>query len=68
MRCRRSAGLALLGLVLVLLGMAGCDEGTPPSGSRAIVPADHLEKQRVKIEQFMANMKARQFSKPGTSR
>ena len=41
---RRSTGLAVLGAIL--LGMAGCEERLPESGSRAIVPADHLEKQR----------------------
>jgi hypothetical protein len=66
MMCRRTAGLAVMGLVL--FGMAGCDEGAPPSGSRAIVPADHLEQQRVKMEQLKATMKVRLSSKPGTQR
>jgi hypothetical protein len=53
---RRSAGLvALLGLVW--LGAAGCDERVPPSGSRAIVPADYLEQQRARLEQMRASMK-----------
>ncbi len=43
----------------VLLGNAGCDVRTPPDGSRAIVAAHFLEKQRVKIQQFRSRMKAR---------
>ncbi len=63
---RRSTGLAVLGVLL--LGMAGCDEGLPESGSRAIVPADHLEKQRARMEQMTANLKARFAPKPGSLR
>jgi len=59
---RRSTGLAVLGAIL--LGMTGCEEGLPESGSRAIVPADHLEKQRAKLEQMTANIKARFAPKP----
>ncbi len=63
---RRSTGLAVLGAIL--LGVAGCEEGLPESGARAIVPADHLEKQRAKMEQITANMKARFALKPGSHR
>jgi hypothetical protein len=52
---RRSTGLALLGAILV--STSGCQERLPESGARAIVPADHLEKQRLKLEQMTANMK-----------
>jgi len=62
MMWRRPAGLAILGLVL--LGMAGCDAGIPPSGSRAIVPADLLEQQRVKLAEMKAKMKTQPLSKP----
>jgi hypothetical protein len=47
-----------------LLGMAGCDAGIPPSGSRAIVPANHLEQQRVKLAEMKTKMKTQPFSSP----
>jgi len=50
----------------ILLGMAGCQEKLPASGSRAIVPLDHLEQQRAKMEQMTANLKARLAPKPGS--
>jgi hypothetical protein len=52
---RRPARPAILGLVL--LGMTGCDTGIPPSGSRAVVPADLLEQQRVKVAEMKTKMK-----------
>jgi hypothetical protein len=63
MSFRRSAGLAVVGVVL--FGMAGCDGGTPPSGSRAIVPSDHLEKQQARLEQIKEKTKARPTVRPG---
>jgi hypothetical protein len=66
MKCRRAAGPAVLGLVW--LSLAGCDEWTPPSGSQAIVPANHQENQQAKFEQFKASMKVRPFSPPRTLR
>ena len=66
MRWHRSAGIALVGLVW--LSMAGCEDGAPPSGSRAIVPANYLEKQRVKIEEMKASMKTRPVSRPAPRR
>jgi hypothetical protein len=56
----------LLGLVLT--AMAGCDGGAPTSGSRAIVAEDHLDKQRVKIEQYRASLKPRPYSKSAVRR
>jgi hypothetical protein len=50
------------------MGMAGCDDSTPPTGSRAIVPASYLEKQRDKIEQIKASLRARSVSKPANRR
>jgi hypothetical protein len=64
MPLRRCAGLAVLGHVL--LSMVGCDGGTPPDGARAIAPADHLEKQRMKLAQMKASMKAQPSVKHGT--
>jgi hypothetical protein len=49
---------------IVLLGVAGCDLGAPSSGSGAVVATDHLEKQRSKVEQLRAGMRARPTSKP----
>jgi hypothetical protein len=46
-----------------LIAMSGCDAGTSPTGSRAIVAADHLEQQQAKIEQIRASMKARPSTK-----
>jgi hypothetical protein len=63
---RRSAGLVALGLVC--FGAAGCDESLPPSGSRAIVPADYLEQQRVKLGQMRASMKVQPSSRPAARR
>ena len=66
MRSRRSVRMAMLGVVLpgcLMLVMAGCDVGSPPSGSGAIVTADYLEKQRVKVEQYRASLKARPSAK-----
>jgi hypothetical protein len=51
-------------LGLVLLGTAGCDGGVPPSGSRAVAPADLLEQQRVRLAAMKAKMKTQPFSKP----
>jgi hypothetical protein len=62
MRYRRSVIVAMLGAVL--LGIAGCDGGTPPDGSRAIVAAQYLEKQRAKIQQIRSAMKSRALSRP----
>ena len=66
MRARRPFGKTtpgLAGLVTFVLGMAGCDAGAPPSGSRAIVAADHLEKQRARFDQIRASMKPRPSTK-----
>jgi hypothetical protein len=52
---RRSTGLALL--AAIMLSTAGCQERLPQNGSRAIVPADHLEQQRLKMEQMTASIK-----------
>ena len=52
---RRSTGLALF--CASVLGTAGCQERLPENGSRAIVPADHLEQQRLKLEQLTATIK-----------
>jgi hypothetical protein len=46
-----------------LIGMAGCGAGVPPTGSRAIVPADHLDQQQAKIEQVRASLKPRPSAK-----
>jgi hypothetical protein len=54
---RRSTALGLLGAIM--LSVAGCGGNLPASGSRAIVPADHLEQQREKLKQLTANLKAR---------
>jgi hypothetical protein len=54
---RRSTRLALLGAII--LGLAGCGGNLPETGSRAIVPADHLEKQRIKLDQMTANLKTK---------
>jgi hypothetical protein len=63
-RPRRMAMLGTAGLAGVLIGIAGCDAGTPPSGSRAIVPSDHLERQQAKIEPLRAAVKSRPSAKP----
>jgi hypothetical protein len=47
--------MAMLGLFLS--GLAGCDGGTPPDGSRAIVAADYLEQQRAKLDKFRRSQK-----------
>jgi hypothetical protein len=57
-----SARSVLLGVVVS--GMAGCDSGTPPNGSRAIVAADHLEQQQSKIERIRASLKSGPSAKP----
>jgi hypothetical protein len=62
MTWRRPAGLVMLGLVL--LGMTGCDGGVPPSGSRAVAPADLLEQQRVRLAAMKTKMKTQPLSKP----
>ncbi len=62
MKWRRPAVLAILGLVL--LGMTGCDAGIPPDGSRARVPGDLLEQQRVKLAGMKTKVKIPPFSKP----
>jgi hypothetical protein len=49
----------LLGAITTMIGVAGCGGNLPASGSRAIVPADHLEQQRAKLEKLTANIKAR---------
>ena len=64
-RCR-SIGIALLGLMA--FGAAGCDGGVPPSGARAITPADLLEKQRTKLVEMKSQMKTRPSAKPGARR
>lgn len=67
MRARRPVGMAMLGagwLGGLLIGVAGCDAGAPPSGSRAVVAADHLDKQRDRIERIRASLKSRPSSKP----
>jgi hypothetical protein len=66
MPLRRCAGRTILGLSL--LGALGCDGGTPPDGSRALVPADHLEQQRMKLVQLKASMKAQPAAKHGMRR
>jgi hypothetical protein len=50
-------------LAAILIGLAGCGGNIPASGSRAIVPADHLEQQRAKVVQMLANIKTRPASK-----
>jgi hypothetical protein len=60
----RVAMLGTAGLAGVLIGIAGCDGGTPPSGSRAVVASDHLERQQAKIEQLRAAMKSRPSARP----
>ena len=60
MRPLRPVGMALLHagwIAGLLVGMPGCDGGTPTTGSRAVVAADHLEQQRTRLEQFRASMK-----------
>jgi hypothetical protein len=57
----RSSGLTLLGAILI--GAAGCEASVPATGSRAIVPADHLEQQRAKLKQMTANIKPQPNSK-----
>jgi hypothetical protein len=64
MTYRPATWLALLGAIL--LSMAGCEKKLPASGTRAIVPADHLEKQRAKMEQMTANLKTRLARNPGS--
>lgn len=59
---RRPIVLAMLGLVL--LGLAGCDGGIPPSGSRAVAPANLLKQQRVRLAAMKAKMKTQPLSKP----
>jgi hypothetical protein len=61
----KSAWLSVLGLIL--LGTAGCG-GAPPGGARAIVPADHLEKQRLKLVQLKESLKAQPAAKHGSRR
>jgi hypothetical protein len=66
MKARRHVGVAMMGtgwLVGTLIGVAGCDAGAPPTGSRAIVAADHLEKQQARIEQIRASMTPRPSTK-----
>lgn len=62
MRPRRPLGMTVLcagGIAGLLVGMAGCDGGTPATGSRTVVAADHLEQQRSRLEQIRAGMKTR---------
>ena len=66
MKCLRFALLILVGAVMP--GVTGCDSGTPQVGSRAIVAADHLEKQQSKIEQIRATLKARPSTKSSLRR
>jgi hypothetical protein len=56
MPLRPRAGRAIL--ELLLLGTLGCDAGPPPDGARALVPADHLEKQRLKLAEMKASLNA----------
>jgi hypothetical protein len=60
--------LVAIVLGLVLTAMAGCDGGAPPSGSRAVVAADHLDKQRAKVEQYRASLKPRTSSRAAVRR
>jgi hypothetical protein len=62
MPLRPRAGRAILGLLL--LGTLGCDAGPPPDGTRALVPADHLEKQRLKLAEMRASLKAQPAARP----
>jgi hypothetical protein len=64
-RCR-SIGIAIWGLIA--LGAAGCGGGVPPTGTRAITPAGLLEKQRTKLVEIKAQMKARPSVRPGARR
>jgi hypothetical protein len=66
MTSRRSTWLVVLSFVA--FGAAGCENRTPPSGARAIVPADYLDKQRTKIEQIKASMKSRSLNQHGVRR
>ena len=66
MRARRRVGAAMLGAAWLggaLISIASCDAGVPPSGSRAVVAADHLERQQPEIERIRTGMKPR----PSTS-
>jgi hypothetical protein len=62
MPLRIGAGRAILGLLI--LGTLGCDGGTPADGARALVPTDHLEKQRLKLAEMRASLKAQPTVKP----
>ncbi|MHC5537574.1 hypothetical protein ACYOEI_05010 [Singulisphaera rosea] len=42
-----------------LLGTTGCGGGVPPAGSRAVVPADYKEKEKIMAEGFKNMMKQR---------
>jgi len=55
MRLGRSVVFAVLGIVV--LAMAGCHDGAPPTGSRTIVPSDHLHQQQARLEQIKARLK-----------
>jgi hypothetical protein len=61
MNARRSMIVAILGAVL--LNIPGCDRGAPVTGSRAIVAAHYLEKQRARIQQMRTSMKSRSLTR-----
>ena len=66
MRHRRSIGITLLSLIA--LGASGCDGGVPSTGTRAITPADLLEKQRTKLAEMKSQMKSQTSARPGARR
>ena len=54
---------AIAAIAGALIGMAGCDAGTPATGSQAVVPADHRDKQNARAEQLRAGLKNRPSSR-----
>jgi hypothetical protein len=61
-------GARHLALGLALLCTVGCGGGAPPDGARALVPADHLEQQRLKLVQWKASLKAQPAVRHGARR
>jgi hypothetical protein len=59
---RRLTSLAVLSATL--LGMVGCEDGLPQTGTRAIVPSDHLEQQRAKLGEMTAKIKVQAAPRP----
>ena len=54
MPLRLRAGLAIL--ASLLMGTLGCGGGAPPDEARALVPANHLEMQRLKLAEMKASL------------